>query len=149
MKRLNMVAAVFIAVALVFGFAGCGKGAPDDVDHTTTTTPVTYKVPIPESMFYQGDTQLKFIFTATKDAKIYYAEKLYYATCSEVYAVHIVRDENGDETDRDMDSRKLFSRDDFADEHDCKADDFYTVEIYLRQYDPDGGTAAEFYIWAE
>ena len=163
MLKRSMVIGL-LAMLTIAGFTACKTGLDAPVGSKGDYTEIPAKdcdltiapgsgyyceVPLPHSQFYTGDTQIRFVFNATGNTTIHYAEKLHSGTYSEVWAVHIEKDSNGDEVDRHMDPRKSYGKNDFDDTLECKTDDFYAVEINLRQYDPDGGTAAEFYIWAE
>ena len=163
MFKRSMIIGLLAALAIV-GFTGCktGLSAPvgskDDYteipakDCELTIAPGTgyyCEVPLPTTMYYQGDTELRFEFTATGDTKIHYAEKLHNGTYSEVWAYHVEKDAGGKIVDSDKDPLKDYSSDNYSGEVDFKTDDWFVTEIALWKYNPDGGTAAEFFIWAD
>ncbi len=107
------------------------------------------KLPIPTTRYYQGETQPRYRFTAKDGVKIYYKEKLRYSTISKVTL------NAQDETDNSFsfynlkENKGISGSDNLDTEFELKAGDNFYVDISLYKYDTEGGTAAEFYVWAE
>lgn len=163
MFKRSMIIGLLAALAIV-GFTGCKTGLSAPVgskdDYTEIDTKSAeyeiskgmgyhLKLPIPTTRYYQGETQPRYRFTAKEGVKIYYKEKLRYSTLSKI--TQIVKDE----TDKSSsfynlkENKGISGSDNLDTEFELKAGDNFYVDISLYKYDTEGGTAAEFFIWAD
>lgn len=105
--------------------------------------------PLPKSAYYQGNRTKEFCFTATQDVKVTYSDAVYNSTYSEVQHIEIYIDDEGHEVRAGIPIKEYSSKKSGVKTFDMKAGEFVRVKISLTKYNPDGGTAAEFYIWAD